>query len=90
MEFVTAFGENKLKLASLKTGGRDGTLIVVNRALTQYVVADEVAATMQQAIEDWSNAAPRLNAISAALNAGECDDARELDCSALASPFPRA
>ncbi len=79
-----------MKLASLKTGGRDGTLIVVNRALTQYVVADEVAATMQQAIEDWSNAAPRLNAISAALNAGECDDARALDCSALASPFPRA
>ena len=79
-----------MKLTSLKTGGRDGTLIVVNRALTQYVVADEVAATMQQAIEDWSNAAPRLNAISAALNAGECDDARALDCSALASPFPRA
>jgi len=79
-----------LKLGSLKTGGRDGTLIVVNRALTQYVVADEVAATMQQAIEDWSNAAPRLNAISDALNAGEFDDARTLDCSALASPFPRA
>jgi fumarylacetoacetate (FAA) hydrolase len=79
-----------LKLASLKTGGRDGTLIVVNRALTQYVVADEVAGTMQQAIEDWSNAAPRLNAISEALNAGECDDASALDFSALASPFPRA
>ena len=79
-----------MKLASLKTGGRDGTLIVVNRALTQYVVADEVAATMQQAIEDWSNAAPRLNAISAALNAGERDDASALDCIALASPFPRA
>ncbi len=79
-----------MKLGSLKTGGRDGTLIVVNRALTQYVVAGEVAATLQQAIDDWTNTAPRLNAISAALNAGERDDARELDCSALASPFPRA
>ncbi|MEE8495144.1 MAG: fumarylacetoacetate hydrolase family protein [Xanthomonadales bacterium] len=79
-----------MKLASLKTGGRDGTLIVVNRALTQYVVADEVVATMQQAIEDWSNSAPRLNTISAALNAGQCDDTSTLDCSALASPFPRA
>ncbi len=79
-----------MKLASLKTGGRDGTLIVVNRALTRYVVADEVAGTMQQAIEDWSDAAPRLNAISEVLNAGECDDASALDCSALASPFPRA
>ena len=79
-----------MKLASLKSGGRDGTLIVVDRALTQYVQAGDVAGTMQQAIEDWSNSAPRLNAISAALNAGECDGARALDCNALASPFPRA
>ncbi|MEE8340069.1 MAG: fumarylacetoacetate hydrolase family protein [Xanthomonadales bacterium] len=79
-----------MKLGSLKTGGRDGTLIVVNRALTKYVVANEVAGTMQQAIEDWSNSAPRLNAISEALNAGECDNASALDCGALASPFPRA
>ncbi len=83
-------GVNELKLGSLKTGGRDGTLIVVNRALTQFVKAGEVAGTMQQAIEDWSNRAPRLNAISEALNAGERDDAGVLDCGALASPFPRA
>jgi fumarylacetoacetate (FAA) hydrolase len=79
-----------LKLASLKSGGRDGTLIVVNRALTKYAMAGEVAATMQQAIEGWSNSASRLNAIYETLNAGEHDSARELDCSALASPFPRA
>lgn len=79
-----------MKLASLKSGGRDGTLIVVNRALTHYVEAHEVAGTMQQAIEDWSNAAPRLNALSEALNTGECDHATTVDFTALASPFPRA
>ena len=79
-----------MKLASFKTGGRDGTLIVVNRALTQYIKAGDVAETLQQAIEDWSNSAPRLNAIYQALNADQCDDAGALDCSALASPFPRA
>jgi len=79
-----------LKLGSLKTGGRDGTLIVVDRGLTRYVVAGDVATTMQEAIEDWLNTAPRLNAISTALNAGERDDAEELDCGVLASPFPRA
>lgn len=79
-----------MKLGSLKTGGRDGTLIVVDRGLTRYVVAGDVATTMQEAIEDWSNTAPRLNAISTALNAGERDDAEELDCGVLASPFPRA
>lgn len=78
-----------MKLASLKSGGRDGTLIVVNRALTEFAVADAIAGTLQQAIEDWSNVAPRLNALSDALNAGGRDDTEVLDFTALASPFPR-
>jgi len=79
-----------LKLASLKSGGRDGTLIVVNRALTQFITADEIAGTLQQALENWSNSAPRLNALSDALNAGQRADAQALDFTALASPLPRA
>jgi fumarylacetoacetate (FAA) hydrolase len=79
-----------MKLASLKAGGRDGTLIVVDRALRSWVAVPEVAATLQQAIDDWSNCAPRLNAVSEALNAGGRGDARSLDFAALAAPFPRA
>lgn len=79
-----------MKLASLKAGGRDGTLIVVNRDLTQYVIAADVADTLQQAIDDWAHAAPRLNALSEALNLGQCEDSMTLDYTALASPFPRA
>jgi len=79
-----------LKLASLKSGGRDGALIVVNRSLTHFVTVAEVAETLQQAIDDWSNTAPRLNAVSEALNAGETRDAQMLDFTALASPFTRA
>jgi len=79
-----------LKLASLKSGGRDGTLIVVNRALTRFVTVGDVANTLQEAIDDWSNAAPRLNAVSESLNAGERADSRMLDFTALASPLPRA
>jgi len=79
-----------LKLASLKEGGRDGTLIVVNRDLTHYVIAADVADNLQQAIDDWADSAPRLNALSEALNLGQCEDARMLDFTALASPFPRA
>ena len=78
-----------MKLATLKSGGRDGSLIVVNRDLTHYVSAAGIAATLQQAIEDWSNAAPRLNTLSAQLNEGSVD-AERLDFSKLASPFPRA
>lgn len=79
-----------MKLGSLKEGGRDGTLIVVSRDLTRAVRADGIAPTLQRALEDWSNAAPRLNALSDALNAGEADGAFALDMQALASPLPRA
>jgi fumarylacetoacetate (FAA) hydrolase len=76
-----------LKLASLKSGGRDGTLIVTDRELKRYLPATDIASTLQQAIDDWTHAAPRLNALSETVNGGE---GRPLDFTALASPFPRA
>lgn len=79
-----------MKLASLKQGGRDGTLIVVSRDLKTYVIPTEIAATLQQALDDWSNSAPRLNALSEQLNAGQIRDVMPLDVSKLASPLPRA
>ena len=79
-----------MKLGSLKEGGRDGTLIVVSRDLSRAVRADGIAPTLQRALEDWSNIAPRLNALSEALNAGNAEGAFDLDMAALASPLPRA
>jgi fumarylacetoacetate (FAA) hydrolase len=79
-----------MKLGSLKEGGRDGTLIVVSRDLTRAVKATGIAATFQAALDDWSNAAPRLNALSEALNEGKAAGAFALDMVALASPLPRA
>ncbi|MGB3380069.1 MAG: FAA hydrolase family protein, partial [Rhodanobacter sp.] len=79
-----------MKLGSLKEGGRDGTLIVVSRDLSRAVRADAIAPTLQAALDDWSNAAPRLNALSEELNAGHAAGAFALDVHALASPLPRA
>jgi fumarylacetoacetate (FAA) hydrolase len=93
MAGLCRFVENRrqvLKLGSLKTGGRDGSLIVVDRSLQNYVTARDIAPTLQAALDDWANVAPRLNALSASLNDGECQDARRLDFAALASPLPRA
>ena len=42
-----------MKLASLKEGGRDGTLIVVERDLKRAVRASHIAPTLQTALEDW-------------------------------------
>jgi fumarylacetoacetate (FAA) hydrolase len=68
-----------VKLASLKAGGRDGTLIVVNRDLSRFVPATDIAGTLQQALDNWSMAAPRLNALYDALNGGVPADAGALD-----------
>ena len=79
-----------MKLGSLKEGGRDGTLIVVSRDLTKAVRATGIAPNLQRALEDWSNLAPRLNALSDALNDGSADGVFDLDMRALAAPMPRA
>src|SRR5688500_1343958 len=79
-----------MKLGSLKEGGRDGTLVVGSRDLTRAVRATSIAPTLQRALEDWSNAAPRLNALSDALDAGNAEDVFDLDMTQLAAPLPRA
>lgn len=84
-----------MKLGSLKEGGRDGTLIVVSRDLSKAVKATGIAPTLQRALEDWSNAAPRLNALYDVLNQGKAETVNgeavfAVDFAALASPLPRA
>lgn len=78
-----------MKLASLKNGGRDGRLIVVDRDLTQAVSVDGIASTLQAALEDWSSIAPRLDDVYRALDQDECE-AFPFDPLQLAAPLPRA
>jgi len=75
-----------MKLASLKHG-RDGRLAVVSRDLARYCLADEVAPTLQAALDDWSNARPALEAIAARLDESGGEPFDEKAC---ASPLPRA
>lgn len=79
-----------MKLASLKAGGRDGTLILVSRDLGRGLAVPAIAHTLQQALDQWETLAPRLNAQSEALNAGSVAGEFELDFGALAAPLPRA
>ena len=84
-----------MKLASLKEGGRDGTLIVVDRALARGVRVRDIARTLQGALEDWSNSAPRLNRVYELLNDSKAEtingeEVFALDPAALAAPLPRA
>jgi fumarylacetoacetate (FAA) hydrolase len=79
-----------MKLASLKTGGRDGSLIVVSGNLQHYVSAADISPTLQIALDDWQSAAPRLNARYAELNQGICSGIQNLELEKLAAPLPRA
>lgn len=78
-----------MKLGSLKKG-RDGELVVVSRDLQQAVKATGVAPTMQQALESWSEAAPKLEAMYRDLNEGKASDAFAVRLADLAAPLPRA
>jgi fumarylacetoacetate (FAA) hydrolase len=79
-----------MKLASLKEGGRDGTLIVVDRELKRAVRATNVAPTLQKALDNWATVSPKLAALAEELRDDKAPGSFELDTTALAAPLPRA
>jgi len=78
-----------MKLASLKQG-RDGMLVVVSRDLKRAVAVPEIAATLQQALDGWSQAAPRLARVSDLLNAGTLAGEIVFEPRHCHAPLPRA
>ena len=79
-----------MKLASLKSGGRNGVLVVVDKKLKQAVKVKEIAPTLLRALENWSLAEHKLKSVSDSLNAGKATDAFKLDLNDLAAVLPRA
>jgi len=79
-----------MKLATLKTGSRDGTLVVVSRDLTRCQAVPDIARTLQAALDDWDRCAPQLAEVSLALNNGHARHAQPFDAAACHSPLPRA
>jgi fumarylacetoacetate (FAA) hydrolase len=77
-----------MKLATLRDGTRDGTLVVVRRDNQAYAPA-EIARTLQAALDDWERVAPALDDLYQRLNRGDVAglpvDSRELH-----APLPRA
>ncbi len=78
-----------MKLASLRAGGRDGTLVVVDALLQRAAAVPEHAATLQAALDEWERVAPALESVYEGLNA---DPSRgfAVDVNDLAAPLPRA
>lgn len=78
-----------MKLASLKNGSRDGVLVVVSSDLTQCSTVGHIAPTLQAALDDWANVAPRLARVAESMEAGAQPIQRFHESEAL-SPLPRA
>ncbi|PTT53913.1 fumarylacetoacetate hydrolase family protein, partial [Aeromonas sp. HMWF014] len=79
-----------MKLATLNNGKRDGALVVVSRDLTRAVRVASIATTLQGALDEWAQTAPRLAAVYQALNDGTCADTFPFDERECLSPLPRA
>jgi fumarylacetoacetate (FAA) hydrolase len=78
-----------MKLATLRAGGRDGTLVVVTRDGGRYAPATAIAPTLQAALDDWSRVEPRLRTLAQEVEAGQVPS-QLVDVRALHAPLPRA
>jgi fumarylacetoacetate (FAA) hydrolase len=78
-----------MKLASLKTGDRDGILVVVNRELTKAKLVPTIALTMQHALDNWSDVEPELQEAYKLINEGGSESI-PFNPSKAAAPLPRA
>ena len=78
-----------MKLATLNDGTRDGKLVVVSKDITRYCAADNIAPTLQAALDDWANIAPKLRALYTDVEheAVPCERFHEREAH---SPLPRA
>lgn len=79
-----------MKLATLRSGGRDGTLAMVSRDLSRMVPATGIAATMQEALDRWTEVEGALSALSDRLNGGAVPTAEPFEASRCMAPLPRA
>jgi fumarylacetoacetate (FAA) hydrolase len=79
-----------MKLATIKDATRDGQLAVVSTDLKSAALADGIAGTLQNALDDWNFFAPQLQDLYDALNQGKARHSFEFDPYHCMAPLPRA
>lgn len=79
-----------MKLATLRSGGRDGQLVVVSRDLSRAAAVPQIAPTLQSALDDWQRIAPQLKTVADALETGKAAGTLAFDPRQAMAPLPRA
>lgn len=78
-----------MKFATEKSTSIDGRLLLVSKDLSTAIPVDDIAPTLQFALECWEELAPHLEYRYRALNAGQVSNANLLDTYILTAPLPR-
>ena len=83
-----------MKLATLKDGTRDGTLLVISKDLSRAVIPSEIdpslPKTAQALMDQWETHEPGLLELARSLEMGELNGSRLVDLDSLHSFLPRA
>lgn len=79
-----------MKLASLKTSGRDGELILVSKDNKRAIKASHIAPSLRVAIENWRDTEAKLLELARKLERNEVAQTFVPDESKLHSPMPRS
>ena len=79
-----------MKLATARSDGPDGSLVVVSRDLKVIAQAAHIAPNLQNALDRWDEVSPELQSLYDELNAGQLTDTAPYDAAALAAPLPRS
>jgi fumarylacetoacetate (FAA) hydrolase len=78
-----------MKLATLRNGSRDGQLVVVSRDLTRALPVQRIAATLQEALDNWPRCSSLLQEAAQTLEQGSVA-ATAFQVDRALAPLPRA
>jgi fumarylacetoacetate (FAA) hydrolase len=78
-----------MKLATLRNGSRDGQLVVVSRDLTRALPVQRIAATLQEALDNWARCSALLREAAQSLEQ-ESVAAGAFQVDRALAPLPRA
>ena len=79
-----------MKLASLKSDSPDGRLAIVSRDLRLMAPADDICATLQAALDRWSEVLPELERRAEELAGGRAKGAAPFQPALATAPLPRS
>jgi fumarylacetoacetate (FAA) hydrolase len=78
-----------VKLATIANGTRDGRLVIVSRDHARAVAADDIAATLQDALDRWNEVEASLREVAERLEQGGVADAFDFAAADALAPLPR-